>query len=220
MKALSIMDNCHRVSCRTAISVDFLEPPSARFQFPGRRAIRRVGADRRSARNGCAAHGQRLRSCNRHAAVDVDRRRHHRPAQRVHRRSARRRASDRIQLAVRVAAIVERCREEIRRARGRRRDLQHDRGGTRRSLGGIGSRARYAIKTAFLAQRRDGRLAPAWGRYAGNVVNNLIENAWLPPSATTPGQTISRSVLGLLGRLGGNAWEEFWPDARRLLTKK
>ncbi len=85
---------------------------------------------------------------------------------------------------------------------------------------GIGSRARYAIKTAFLAQRRDGRLAPAWGRYAGNVVNNLIENAWLPPSATTPGQTISRSVLGLLGRLGGNAWEEFWPDARRLLTKK
>ncbi|MBZ5557089.1 MAG: hypothetical protein LAO77_07410 [Acidobacteriia bacterium] len=85
---------------------------------------------------------------------------------------------------------------------------------------GIGPRARYAIKTAFLAQRRDGRLAPAWGRYAGNVVNNLIENAWLPPSATTPGQTISRSVLGLLGRLGGNAWEEFWPDARRLLTKK
>lgn len=85
---------------------------------------------------------------------------------------------------------------------------------------GIGARARYAIKTTFLAQRRDGRLAPAWGRYAGNVVNNLIENAWLPPSATTPGQTISRSVLGLLGRLGGNAWDEFWPDARRLLLKR
>jgi hypothetical protein len=85
---------------------------------------------------------------------------------------------------------------------------------------GIGPRARYAIKTAFLAQRRDGRLAPAWGRYAGNVVNNLIENTWLPPSATTAGQTVTRSVLGLLGRLGGNAWEEFWPDARRLLTKK
>jgi hypothetical protein len=85
---------------------------------------------------------------------------------------------------------------------------------------GIGPRARYAIKTAFLAQRPDGRLAPAWGRYAGNVVNNVIENAWLPPSATTPGQTISRSVLGLLSRIAGNAWDEFWPDARRLLTKK
>lgn len=84
---------------------------------------------------------------------------------------------------------------------------------------GIGPRARYAIKTAFLAQRRDGRLAPAWGRYAGNVVNNLIENAWLPPSATTPAQTITRSVLGLLSRLGGNAWEEFWPDVRRHLRR-
>lgn len=84
---------------------------------------------------------------------------------------------------------------------------------------GIGPRARYAITTAFLAQRRDGHLAPAWGRYAGNVVNNLIENTWLPPSATTPGQTVVRSVLGLLGRLGGNAWEEFWPDVRRRLKK-
>ena len=85
---------------------------------------------------------------------------------------------------------------------------------------GIGPRVRYAIKTAFLAQRRDGRLAPAWGRYAGNVVNNLIENNWLPPSATTPGQTINRSVLGLLSRVGGNAWEEFWPDVHRRLKRK
>lgn len=84
---------------------------------------------------------------------------------------------------------------------------------------GIGPRSRYAIRTAFLAQRRDGHLAPAWGRYAGNVVNNLIENTWLPPSATTVGQTVSRSLLGLLGRIGGNAWEEFWPDVRRRLKK-
>jgi hypothetical protein len=84
---------------------------------------------------------------------------------------------------------------------------------------GIGPRARYAIKTTFLAQRRDGRLAPAWGRYAGNVVNNLIENTWLPPSATRPGQTVLRSAFGLLSRLGGNAWEEFWPDVRRRFKK-
>ena len=85
---------------------------------------------------------------------------------------------------------------------------------------GIWPRARYAMKTVFLAQRRDGRLKPAWGRYAGNVVNNLIENAWLPPSATTPGQTAWRSGLGLVGRLGGNAWEEFWPDVARRFKRK
>jgi len=85
---------------------------------------------------------------------------------------------------------------------------------------GIWPRARYAIKTAFVAQRRDGHLAPAWGRYAGNVFNNFIENSWLPPSATTREQTISRSLLGFLTRIGGNAWEEFWPDVRRLIAAK
>lgn len=84
---------------------------------------------------------------------------------------------------------------------------------------GIGGRARYAIQTAFTAQRRDGTLHPAWGRYAGNVVNNVIENAWLPPSATTPGQTVLRSALGMLTRIGGNAFEEFWPDIKRRLKK-
>jgi hypothetical protein len=85
---------------------------------------------------------------------------------------------------------------------------------------GIWPRARYAIKTVFLAQRRDGRLQPAWGRYAGNTVNNLIENTWLPPSMTTGRQTALRSGLGMLGRLGGNAWEEFWPDVARRFRKK
>jgi hypothetical protein len=79
---------------------------------------------------------------------------------------------------------------------------------------GIMPRARYAMKTVLLAQRPDGRLAPAWGRYAGNTLNNVIENAWLPPSVTTPGQTVARAGLGFLSRLGGNLWEEFWPDVR------
>jgi hypothetical protein len=85
---------------------------------------------------------------------------------------------------------------------------------------GIWPRARYAIKTAFVAQRRDGHLAPAWGRYAGNVFNNVIENAWLPPSITTGRQTVLRSALGFAGRLGGNAWEEFWPDVRKRLKRR
>jgi len=84
---------------------------------------------------------------------------------------------------------------------------------------GIWPRARYAVKTAFLAPRRDGHLAPAWGRYAGNVFNNMIENTWLPSSVTTAGQTVSRSLLGMAGRLGGNAWDEFWPDVRRRLRR-
>ena len=85
---------------------------------------------------------------------------------------------------------------------------------------GIWPRARYAMKTVFLAQGRDGMLRPAWGRYAGNTLNNVIENAWLPPSMTTPGQTALRSGMGFLGRLGGNAWEEFFPDVIRYFKNR
>jgi hypothetical protein len=84
---------------------------------------------------------------------------------------------------------------------------------------GLRPRVQYALKTAFLAQRRDGRLAPAWGRYAGNVFNNLIENSWLPPSATTPGETAIRSVEGIVTRMLGNLWEEFWPEVRKRIGK-
>jgi len=85
---------------------------------------------------------------------------------------------------------------------------------------GIWPRARYALKTSVLAQGRDGRLRPAWGRYAGNTLNNIIENAWLPPSQTTAAQTAFRSGMGIVTRMGGNLWDEFWPDVVRLLKKR
>lgn len=84
--------------------------------------------------------------------------------------------------------------------------------------GNIRSRIGYAFKTVLLSPRRDGHLAPAWGRYAANTVNNVIENTWLPPSITTPGQTALRCASGFVGRLAGNLWEEFWPDVRRRLA--
>jgi hypothetical protein len=83
--------------------------------------------------------------------------------------------------------------------------------------GPIRSRVGYAMKTVVLAQRRDGHLAPAWARYTGNTVNNLIENTWLPPSATTGKQTAIRTVNAFAGRLLGNLWQEFWPDISKRL---
>jgi hypothetical protein len=86
---------------------------------------------------------------------------------------------------------------------------------------GVKPRLGYALKTVFLAHRADGHLAPAWGRYAGNTVNNLIENSWLPPSATTWQQTTWRSAGGFGSRAIGNVWEEFAPDiARRVFRRK
>jgi hypothetical protein len=84
---------------------------------------------------------------------------------------------------------------------------------------GFWPRTRYVLKTIVLAQGRDGRLKPAWSRYAANTVNNFIENSWLPPSQTTAGQTAVRSGLGILSYGAGNAFEEFWPDLVRHFRK-
>jgi hypothetical protein len=85
---------------------------------------------------------------------------------------------------------------------------------------GFRPRLSYALKTVFLAYRPDGHLAPAWGRYAGNTVNNLIENTWLPPSATTWGQTTWRSASGFGTRAIGNVWEEFQPEIMRVVFRR
>jgi hypothetical protein len=85
---------------------------------------------------------------------------------------------------------------------------------------GVWPRIRYAMKTVVLAQRPDGHLAPAWGRYIGNTFNNIVENTYLPPSATTAESTIVRSAQGFLGRLAGNLWEEFRPDVERKMHRR
>ncbi len=78
-------------------------------------------------------------------------------------------------------------------------------------------RVRHAVASVALARRRDGRLAPAWGRFAGSVAGNVIENSWLPPSAATRSQTTARVATGFAGQLAANLWSEFWPDLRRRL---
>jgi hypothetical protein len=79
------------------------------------------------------------------------------------------------------------------------------------------ARVRHAVTSVALARRRDGHRAPAWGRLAGSVAGNVIENTWLPPSATTRSQTTARVATGFAGQLAANLWSEFWPDVRRRL---
>ena len=84
---------------------------------------------------------------------------------------------------------------------------------------GIWPRAAFAIKTTLVAPGRDGRLRPAWARYAAKTSKNYIENAWMPPSAHTTQQMLIRTAEGFSGRMLGNLWEEFWPDVRRRLRR-
>jgi hypothetical protein len=85
---------------------------------------------------------------------------------------------------------------------------------------GFRPRLSYALKTVFLAHHPDGHLEFAWARLAGNTINNVIENTWLPPSMTTWEQTTWRSASGFGTRALGNVWEEFWPDVKRRVFRR
>jgi hypothetical protein len=82
---------------------------------------------------------------------------------------------------------------------------------------GTGARFAYALETVVLAPRRDGHLAPAWGRFAGIAVSSTVQNAWLPSRLTTPKETFGRMAGTLAARLAVNLLTEFGPDLRRLL---
>jgi hypothetical protein len=80
---------------------------------------------------------------------------------------------------------------------------------------GFGTRVKYVIQTTFVAPRRDGTWHPAYARYIGNVGNNFLSNTWRVDSENGPGSALVRCVLGVVGRMSGNAFAEFWPDVRK-----
>jgi hypothetical protein len=83
----------------------------------------------------------------------------------------------------------------------------------------FGGRVWNAIKLTFAARYTDGHVAPAYARLIAIPGNNLLSDAWRAPSETHPGDVAVRSLLGLLGRMGANAFVEFWPDVRRRITR-
>ena len=74
------------------------------------------------------------------------------------------------------------------------------------------NRLGHAVKMAFLAVNREGRSRPAYARYIAMPGNNFLSNAWRADSQATLGNAAVRTALGFMGRISGNAFEEFWPS--------
>ena len=85
---------------------------------------------------------------------------------------------------------------------------------------GFGTRVKYVIKATFVAPRRDGTLHPAYARYIGNVGNNFLSNTWRVQSENGAGSAAWRCLFGVVGRMSGNAFAEFWPDVRKRVWRK
>jgi hypothetical protein len=89
----------------------------------------------------------------------------------------------------------------------------------RRDGAGVSFKARlgHVVQWTVVAPNREGELRPAYARFIAFAGSSYISNAWREPSDTDADHSLGRIGLGLLGRMGSNAFDEFWPDAKRKL---
>jgi hypothetical protein len=81
-------------------------------------------------------------------------------------------------------------------------------------------RIKNVVVMTFEARQSDGSLAPAYARYLGNAGSNFISNTWRADSSSSAGDAGVRILLGFAGKMGSNAFAEFWPDARKYIFRK
>ena len=84
----------------------------------------------------------------------------------------------------------------------------------------VKGRIKNVIVMTFAARRADGNLAPAYARYVGISGNNFLSNTWRAESESGVGDACLRTALGFAGRMGGNAFAEFWPTLTKHLVHK
>jgi hypothetical protein len=86
-----------------------------------------------------------------------------------------------------------------------------------RSLGG---RVKNIVVMTVAARHPDGHLEPAYARFIAGPGNNFLSNTWRVPSNSSAADAGMRTMWGFLGRMGGNAFTEFWPDVRKHVLHK
>jgi hypothetical protein len=84
----------------------------------------------------------------------------------------------------------------------------------------FGSRIKHVIKLTFFAYSSDGSLRPAYARQVGNFGSSYLSNTWRTHSEASGQDAFVRGILGIAGRMGANAFAEFWPDVKQLLFRK
>jgi hypothetical protein len=82
------------------------------------------------------------------------------------------------------------------------------------------NRLGHVFKMTFLARDRDGNLMPAYARFVAIPSAVGLSSTWRPASEDSLGNVGARIGLGVLGRVGTNAFAEFWPDIKSIFRRK
>ncbi len=77
------------------------------------------------------------------------------------------------------------------------------------------NRLAHVVVMTFVARNRDGALMPAYARFIAIPSSSALASTWRPESDRNAGDVGARIGLAVLGRMGTNAFTEFWPDVRR-----
>jgi hypothetical protein len=84
----------------------------------------------------------------------------------------------------------------------------------------FGVRLAHVAKMTFLAENRRGRMMPAYARYIAIPGSNFLSNTWRTDSEANARDASLRTLLGFLGRMSSNAFQEFWPDIRQRFSRE
>jgi hypothetical protein len=76
------------------------------------------------------------------------------------------------------------------------------------------------MRTTFTAPRPDGHYAPAYARFIAISGSNFLSNTWRADSEADAQHAAMRTLYGFLGHMGGEAFQEFWPDVQKLIFHK
>jgi hypothetical protein len=82
------------------------------------------------------------------------------------------------------------------------------------------SRVGNVTRFTFLARNESGGSEPAYARYIGIVGSNFLSNTWRVHGEANAKNALLRSSEGFAGRMGANAFKEFWPDVKRRVFHK
>ena len=84
----------------------------------------------------------------------------------------------------------------------------------------FGARVKNVFVMTVMARGSDGRLHVGYARAVAVTGSNFLSNTWRVPSDATNEKALERTATGYLGRLGSNAFAEFWPSVQRYVFKR
>jgi hypothetical protein len=79
------------------------------------------------------------------------------------------------------------------------------------------SRIGHVVRWTVVAPNRNGELRPAYARLLAYSGSSFASDAWREPGDTDAAHSLGRIGFAFLGRMGGNAFDEFWPDTKRMI---